>query len=40
MATELQRELHTSFFLKNLRGLPEPYASQDAHRVVLVRPSS
>lgn len=37
MTTKLERELHTSFFLKNLRELPEPYASQDVHRVVLVR---
>ncbi|EEY59744.1 geranylgeranyl transferase, putative [Phytophthora infestans T30-4] len=35
MATTFDRELHTRYFLKNLRSLPEPYASQDSQRVVL-----
>lgn len=36
-SSSLQRELHASFFLKHLRALPPPYASQDVNRVVLVR---
>ncbi|TYZ61610.1 hypothetical protein PybrP1_008389 [[Pythium] brassicae (nom. inval.)] len=34
-SSSLQRELHTSFFIKHLRALPPPYASQDVNRVVL-----
>ncbi|KAH7481704.1 hypothetical protein PRIC1_014799 [Phytophthora ramorum] len=34
MAT-FDRELHARYFLKNLRSLPAPYASQDSQRVVL-----
>ncbi|KUG00986.1 Geranylgeranyl transferase type-1 subunit beta [Phytophthora nicotianae] len=34
MAT-FNHELHTRYFLKNLRSLPAPYASQDSQRVVL-----
>ncbi|DAZ93736.1 TPA: hypothetical protein N0F65_007362, partial [Lagenidium giganteum] len=29
------KELHALYFLRNLRSLPEPYSSQDPHRVVL-----
>ncbi|TMW60388.1 hypothetical protein Poli38472_000430 [Pythium oligandrum] len=29
------KELHTLYFLKNLKALPTPYASQDPNRVVL-----
>lgn len=37
MAQQFDRELHALYFLKNLRSLPAPYASQDSQRVVLVR---
>ncbi|KAG6592726.1 Geranylgeranyl transferase type-1 subunit beta [Phytophthora cinnamomi] len=32
---QFDRELHARYFLKNLRSLPAPYASQDSQRVVL-----
>ncbi|OWZ18808.1 Geranylgeranyl transferase [Phytophthora megakarya] len=35
MSTTFERELHVRYFLKNLRSLPTPYASQDPQRVVL-----
>ncbi|TDH69397.1 hypothetical protein CCR75_002872 [Bremia lactucae] len=35
VTTTFDRELHVSYFLKNLRSLPTPYAHQDSQRVVL-----
>lgn len=40
MVKPFDRELHARYFLKNLTSLPAPYASQDVHRVVLVRSES
>ncbi|RHY94858.1 hypothetical protein DYB37_000651 [Aphanomyces astaci] len=36
LAIKMEKEAHVMYFLRHIRQLPEPYARQDHHRVVLL----